>query len=135
VSVAARELALRALSRSALAPADELEAAADAAAGVVADGVTGEAWQAYAVALGALVEVARWDAATLAADVDAERHLRAARRRAEVEADGLGGHPELAAVAAVLRALTSIEAVGDARGVASDLARIPLPVPLIRPAT
>ena len=135
VSVRARELALRALSPSALAPADELQAASDAAAGVIADGLTGAAWRAYAVALSALAEIARWDAATIAADVDAERRLRAARRRAEVEADAIDHHPELVAAAAVLRGLMGVETVRDARLVAGDLARIPLPLPLIPSAS
>lgn len=133
----AREAAVDALTgESGLAAAsDRLEHAANLAADVVVegdDGLTARAWRGYSEALRALSDIGDWDLATLAAEADSDRHLRAARRRSEVALSHLDReHPAHEPIAATLERLTTVGSLSEADAAAQDLVVIPLPTPLI----
>lgn len=115
--------------------ANDLDTAADLTAAAAADhdsGTTARAWRGYSAALSALAHVAKWDAATIAAEVDSDRHLRAARRVAQLAAEQLTTeHPAHAQIAAVLADLEVAASTGDGETAAAALAHAALPSPLI----
>lgn len=134
---AARSAAYAALgaSRPLAARADDLQDAADLVAAVPADGdngVTASAWRAYSAGLLALAQIGRWDSATVAAETDADRHLRAARRGAEIALELTDSqHPACEPIAVALQQLTVATSLADADATAAQLLAAPLATPLI----
>src|ERR1039458_9574203 len=117
---------------------ETLQRAADATMRVPAqrdDSVAARAWRGYGSALSSLAHLGRWDEATISAEGDADRHLRAARRVAEIALEFLDRkHPAHADIATTLDRLHTAQAIGDAAGITDELARIPLPTPLVAAA-
>ncbi len=75
--------------------AGRLEEAAEAvrpAAGPASVLVTEAAWAAWAALVRCTAQLLRWDAATQSASSDADRHLHAARRQAEIARAALTAH-------------------------------------------
>jgi hypothetical protein len=76
-----------------------------------------------------------WDAATQDASDNADRHLQAARRRAEVALTGMladqGSDPLLQPVATLTAQIAAAQQPGAIAGLASQLASVPLPVRVI----
>lgn len=98
-------------------------------------GVTARAWRGYAAALVSLAHLGRWDAAVIAAEPDGDRHLRAARRNAELATELLDSdHPAHQALMRVLERLGHAQSMADADGIATALLGVALPTPLIAPA-
>jgi hypothetical protein len=118
--------------------ADRLEDAAEAvhpAKGPAPVLVTETAWAAWAGTLRCMAHLLRWDAATQDASGDAGRHLRAARRRAEVALAGpaadSGNDPLLQPAAALIAQIAAGPEPGDIAGLARQLASVPLPLRFI----
>jgi hypothetical protein len=90
------------------------------------------AWIAWAKALRVVAHVLRWDAAVQAADVDAERYLRAAQRQAEILAAGTLANalrdPLLRPMATALTEVARMTQPGEVADLARNLASVPLPV-------
>src|SRR4051812_24332450 len=99
--IGSREAIVRALSDAEIPPdrrAEELDAAAALLLeGVATDdaGATATAARALSTALSCLGDLERWEVGTLAAEVDAERHRRAAERKAAVAAASLDAEDPL----------------------------------------
>lgn len=96
---------------------------------------TEAAWAAWAGALRCTAHLLRWDAATQDASRDADRHLQAARRRAEVVLAGpLAGtvnDPLLQPTAVLIAKVTTVHEPGDIAALARQLASLPLPLRVI----
>ena len=92
-------------------------------------------WTAWAGALRCLAHLIRWDAAVQDASENADRHLLAARRRAEVALAGMPADhtsdPLLQSVGALTARIAAVQQPGDIVGLARELASIPLPVRII----
>ena len=85
-----------------------------------------------------MAHLLRWDAATQDASGDADRHLQAARRRAEVALAGLpadsGDDPLLQPAAVLTAQIAAVQEPGDIAGLARQLASVPLPLRVIKEA-
>lgn len=96
---------------------------------------TETAWAAWAGDLRCLAHLMRWDAAVQDASDSADRHLLAARRRAEVALAGMpadhADDPLLQPVGALSARIAEVQQPGDTAGLARELASIPLPVRII----
>ncbi len=118
--------------------ADQLERAAeaiqpaDSPAPVIA---TETAWAAWAGTLRCMAHLLRWDAATQDASDNADRHLHAARRRAEVALAGMpsdhGSDPLLQPVVTLNAHITAVQQPGEIAGLARQLASVLLPLRVI----
>ena len=91
------------------------------------------AWIAWAKIFRVIGHLLRWDTAVQAADVDAERHLRAAQRQAEILAAGTLALHALGdlLLRPMLTALTEVAHMtqpGEVAGLARSLAPVPLQV-------
>jgi hypothetical protein len=118
--------------------ADQLERAAEAIqpAGSPAPVIATEtAWTAWAGTLHSMAHLLRWDAATQDASDDADRHLHAARRRAEVAMAGMladqASDPLLQPVVMVTAEIAAIQQPSDIAGIARQLASASLPIRII----
>lgn len=138
--VNARQRSLDALVDPPSPGADAATALDDAAqalsASVVAGDLspTGQAIGAYAEALACLAALERWEADTLTAAPDAERHRRAAQLRASRAAEALPSPDPLCdPLRTVLAAIAGVESPGEQRPLRAQLRTVPLPVPLIEP--
>ena len=118
--------------------ADQLERAAEAIqpADIPAAAIATEtAWTAWADTLRCMAQLLRWDAATQDASDNADRHLHAARRRAEVALAsmlaGQGGDQLLQPVVTLTAQIAAVEQPRDIAGLARQLSSVPLPVRVI----
>lgn len=118
--------------------ADKLEQAAEAIQPETAPAPvlpTETAWTAWAGILRCLAQLLRWDAAVQDASDSADRHVLAARRRAEVVLARLPGDhasdPLLQQAGALSAQIAALQQPGDAAVIARELASIPLPVRII----
>lgn len=118
---------------------DNLQGAADLVRAIPAaddEGTTAQAWRAYSAALLALAHFGRWDAATIAAQPEADRYLRAAHRGAEIALDLIDPHhPACQVIAAALQQIATSTSLSDADTAAACLSKAPLVTPLIAPET
>jgi len=97
-------------------------------------GVTARAARALATALGCLADLDRWEADTVSAAVDADRHRRAAEHKARTVAAELdAGDPVLRPVREILERIAATRDLHERAAVCEDLARTPVPLPLIDP--
>jgi hypothetical protein len=96
---------------------------------------TESAWATWAGALRSAAHLLRWDAATQDAAENADRHVQAARRRAEVALGdgpaGAGNDPLLGPLAALNAQIAALQQPGDIAAVARQLGSVPLPVRII----
>lgn len=96
---------------------------------------TETAWTAWAGALRCLAHLMRWDAAVQDAADSADRHLLAARRRAEVALAGMpadyASDSLLQPVGELSARIAAVQQPGDIAVLARELALIPLPVRII----
>ncbi|WP_292059304.1 hypothetical protein [Brevundimonas sp. UBA5936] len=117
--------------RAAAPSFDRLKAAAAAvreAAAVYGRAPAARIWTAFADGLDCIAQLEAWRVAVLSAEVDADRHLRAAQRRFEgMEASG-GATLFETELRARLRPLTEPEP--DADGLRSALGTLPMPIAL-----
>jgi hypothetical protein len=118
--------------------ADQLEGAAEAiqpSDTPAAAMATEKAWIAWAGTLRCTAQLLRWDAATQDASDNADRHLHAARRRAEVALAGMladqGSDPLLQPVVTLTAQIAAVEQARDIAGLARQLSSVPLPVRVI----
>jgi hypothetical protein len=97
-------------------------------------GVTARAARAIATALGCLADLERWEADTVTAAIDADRHRRAAQYKARTAAAGLdAGDPVLGPVRVILERIAVIRDLQERATLREGLARTPIPLPLIDP--
>ena len=118
--------------------ADRLEEAAEAIQPTQSSAPvlpTETAWTAWAGGLRCLAHLMRWDAAVQDASDNADRHLLAARRRAEVALAGMpadhASDPLLQPVGALSARIEAVQQPGETAELALQLASIPLPVRII----
>lgn len=114
-----------------------LDAAADAMGGRAAAhdaGVTARAARALATALECLADLERWEANTVSAAVDAERHRRSAEYKARIVASELdASDPVLGPLRGILERIAAVRDLHERAGLREDLGRTPVPLPLIDP--
>lgn len=97
-------------------------------------GVTARAARGLATGLGCLADLERWEAETIAAAVDAERHRRAAEHKARIVAAELDvGDPVLGPLREILERIAAVRELHERAGLREDLARTPVPLLLIDP--
>jgi hypothetical protein len=97
-------------------------------------GVTARAARALATALGCLADLERWEADTVSAAVDSDRHRRAAAFKARTVAVELdAADPVLGPVRDILERIAATGDLHERAGLLEDLARIPVPLPLLEP--
>lgn len=97
-------------------------------------GVTARGARALATALGCLADLERWEADTVSATIDAERHRRAAEHKARTVAAELDADdPVLGPVRGILERIAAVRGLDERAGLREDLARMPVPIPLIDP--
>lgn len=95
------------------------------------DLVTTRAWRAWAELLVLQAHVLRWDAAVQAAEADADRHLAAARRGAEVLWASITQHskdPLFAPIRDAIGRLYGLTGAAEIGATASAIAAVPLPL-------
>lgn len=114
-----------------------LDAASEAMGGRPAardTGVTARATRALATALGCLADLERWEVDTVSAAVDAERHRRSAEYKARTSATELDADdPILGPLREILERIAAVRDLRDGAGLREDLARAPVPLPLVNP--
>jgi hypothetical protein len=125
-------------SQSLTALAGRLEEAAKAvqpAASPASALVTEAAWAAWASILRCTAQLLLWDAATQDASGDADRHVRAARRQAEIVLAGLpagaAGDPLVQRASLLAAQIVSVQDPGEIAGLAGQLMSVPLPLRVI----
>jgi len=118
--------------------ADQMELAAEAIqpAEVAAPSLPTElAWATWAGVLRSVAHLLRWDAATQDASENADRHLQAARRRAEVASSNravdMDGDPLLQPLAKLNAQIAAVQRPGDIAAIARHVERVPLPLRVI----
>jgi len=93
------------------------------------------AWATWAGALRSVAYLLRWDAATQDASDNADRHLQAARRRAEIAvsngAAGMDGDPLLQPAATLNAHIAAVRRPADIAAIARQLRSVPLPLRVI----
>lgn len=138
--LAALELVVHAVDASVQTPM-ERAAALDAAALAMGrrpaardGGVTARAARALETALGCLADLERWEADTVSAAVDAERHRRSAAYKASAGATELDADdPVLGRLRGILERIAAVRDLRDRAGLRDDLAHAPVPLLLIDP--
>jgi len=138
--LAARRAAVAALATVGLSPSDraaQLEAAAAALKLALPDGdeaIGAIVRRGYLEGLRALAELEHWEIDTLSAGVDAERHRRAAVRRAELAvAERDPDDPLSAPLTEALSGIAKIASLDERHTARATLLAVPLTVPLIDP--
>lgn len=131
----ARRASVEALTAggTALVVAERLSAAALALKGIEpGDGPSAQLRVGYKRALGVLEQLYRWDASVQAAASDSAQHIAAARRNAEIAAEGLrdaqGSFVELVDV---LERMANLTEASELEALRSSLCAIPLPMRMI----
>lgn len=117
--------------RAAVPTSDRLKAAAVSvreAAPVYGRAPAARIWTAFADGLDCIAQLEAWRVAVLSAEIDADRHLRAARKRFELMEASAGTTLFETELLARLRPL--IEPEPDADGLRSALATLPMPIAL-----
>ena len=140
-SLASRSLTVHALSvcGSAEAIAEAIMQAVEAwGNGEEADGVTATVRAGLVGAMDALHHLYKWDAGVLSADIGADAHRQAAKRKARIARDalrqGAPKHDNSILAAVLARMVDDALDVDDLEDIRADLLRIPVPLPLIDPA-
>lgn len=122
------------LQGSATQVADQFAAAVDAHRGIApGDGPLALYRYAHTRILAALEQLYRWDAAVQIAEVDADRHLKAAQRQAtvlveKIAEDGDHGHQPLVDVLGAIQAVQQPDEIGAVR---ASAALLPVPLRMI----